>query len=67
MAVTFLGNKEFKVTLNDRSQDARAWLDESQPNKTLFVCSIDGVVSKSNVVLNEDVLHVFNSVSFKTF
>ena len=63
--MTFKGNNEFKVTLKDQSRDARAWLDESRPNKTLLVCDIDGVVSKSNVVLNEDVLHVFNSVSLR--
>ncbi|ESN90986.1 hypothetical protein HELRODRAFT_194608 [Helobdella robusta] len=61
MSVTFKGDDNYEVKFNDLTYKARASLDESRPNKIVLEFSLDGYVSRSNAVMNKDVLHFFSN------
>ena len=56
--VTYQGHHRFAVKVGENTYLVSGSLDN-----TILTCTINGVKSSANVVLNGDTLHVFTSVS----
>ena len=64
--VTYNGDDSYMIDINGDEFLVEGVM-QNTGDKNILVCSINGVQSKANVILNGDSLHVFTAVSSKLY